>query len=284
MGDSTDTQWDPWLEACRNARGAISAMLDDNPTTALRAVELGIGEGGDRTLAVDAAAEDCVFAELERLAAEGHSFTAVSEERGEVRFSDGWLRVVIDPIDGSLNAKRAGGSVALSIAVSDGPTMADVLFGYVFDFGRSEEWIAVRGEGATLDGKPLDPNLPARRGPDGRVELIGIESANPALIAEAIGRTVGSAYRLRALGAIAVTLCQVAAARMDAMVSLASCRSFDAAAAQLIVREAGGCVAFPAFEDPLAAPLDLIAHSPVAAARDQEALNVACAIPAVSGK
>ncbi len=282
MSDSTDPQWLVWIEACRNARAAIAKMLDSNPTTVLRAVELGRGEGGDRTLAVDAAAEDCVFAELERLSSEGHSFTAVSEERGEVGFGDGYLRVVIDPIDGSLNAKRAGGSVALSIAIADGPTMADVLFGYVYDFGRSEEWVAVSGEGATLDGIRLDPTLPARRGPDGRVEIIGIESANPVLIAESIDRTVGTAYRLRALGAIAVTLCQVAAARMDAMVSLAACRSFDAAAAQLIVREAGGVVAFPAFEEPLGAPLDLIAHSPVVAARDQAALEVASSIPVTS--
>ena len=40
------------------------------------------------------------------------------------------------------------------------------------------------------------------------------------------------------------------------MVSLRNCRGVDAAAGQLIVREAGGVVSFPSCADPLAAPLD----------------------------
>ena len=44
---------------------------------------------GDRTLEIDALAEDAVFDGLGRLAAEGASFTAVSEERGTVVYGDG---------------------------------------------------------------------------------------------------------------------------------------------------------------------------------------------------
>jgi myo-inositol-1(or 4)-monophosphatase len=78
---------------------------------------------------------------------------------------------------------------------------------------------------------------------------------------------------------MAASLCQVAAARFDGMVSLRNCRSVDAAAAQLIVREAGGHCAFIAFEDPLAAPLDLEPHSPVVAARTAEALAELAGVP-----
>ena len=53
------------------------------------------------------------------------------------------------------------------------------------------------------------------------------------------------------------------------MVSLWNCRAVDAAAGQLIVRESGGVVAFPACDDPLAAPLDLEPRSPVVAARTE---------------
>ena len=53
-------------------------------------------------------------------------------------------RVVIDPVDGSLNAKRGLPLYALSIAIADGPTMADVVLGYVYDLGNGEEWIARR--------------------------------------------------------------------------------------------------------------------------------------------
>src|SRR3954447_2634923 len=96
-----------WLGACRRSVAAISTMLHDRPTTAERVIETGTrGEGGDRTLEIDAAAEDVVFAELERLHDAGARFTAVSEERGVVDFGSEDLFVVIDPIDGSLNAKR----------------------------------------------------------------------------------------------------------------------------------------------------------------------------------
>src|SRR5690242_8341473 len=145
-----------WLGACRRAAEQMRGVLRDYPTSRERVVETGErGGGGDRTLVIDQAAEDAVFAELDRLSAEGHRFTAVSEERGEVGFGSDEVLVVIDPLDGSLNAKRDLGSHALSIAVADGPTMADVAFGYVYDFGREEEWVARRGEGVLLDGEPL---------------------------------------------------------------------------------------------------------------------------------
>ena len=62
------------------------------------------------------------------------------------------------------------------------------------------------------------------------------------------------------------------AGRFDGMFTFKGCRAVDAAAAQLIVREAGGHVAFPGFEYPLGAPLDLLPHSPVVAARSEEGL------------
>src|SRR5688500_2832761 len=108
-----------WLLAARRATEEIAALLAQRPTVAERVRETGTrGEGGDRTLEIDAAAEAAVFAQLERLHRDGARFTAVSEERGVVDFgSDGTL-VVVDPIDGSLNAKRGMPHHALSIAVA----------------------------------------------------------------------------------------------------------------------------------------------------------------------
>ena len=214
-----------------------------------------------------------MFALLDDLHAAGQRFTVVSEERGEVDYGDDRVRVVIDPIDGSLNAKRDLPHHALSIAVADGPTMADVTFGYVYDFGPGEEWVARRGAGRQ-PGRPsrwIAAWASAATAP-ARLELVGIESADPRWVAESIDGLVARVHRLRALGSIAVSLCQVAAARLDAMLSLKRCRAFDAAAGQLIVREAGGHVAFPAFPDPLGAPLDLVPRSPVVAARTPAAV------------
>ena len=270
-----------WLAACRRAAAGVGAMLDAAPSTAERVEETGgLGGGGDLTLVIDARAEAVVFAELDRLHREENArFTAVSEERGVVDFGGDGAVVVIDPIDGSLNAKRGLPHHALSIAVADGPTMADVVFGFVQDFGSREEWRATRGGGAFLDGRRLPTNVRERRMRNGKLEVIGIESADPRWVREAADELADSAHRVRALGALAITLCQVAGARLDAMASIRNCRAVDVAAAQLIVREAGGVVAFTAFDDPLGAPLDLEPHSPVIAARTPAGLDQLRRIP-----
>lgn len=269
-----------WLGACRRAADGVRAVLRQNPTTAHRLRETGTtGGGGDQTLEIDQAAEDAVFAQLERLHGDGHRFCAVSEERGVVDFGDPGIKVVIDPIDGSTNAKRGLTHHALSIAVADGATMADVAFGYVLDLGPEEEWWARRGEGAFLDGGRLDPPG-ERRTEEGRLELVAIESAAPRWIAAAGAELEQTAGRVRAIGSIAISLCQVAATRVDGMATLWKCRAVDAAAAQLIVRESGGLVAFTAMGDPLAAPLDLEPRSPVVAARTPEALAELSRLPA----
>lgn len=269
-----------WTGACRRAAEGLRDVLAEYPTSQERVIETGeIGEGGDRTLVIDAAAEDAVFAELERLHGEGARFTAVSEERGEVDFGSPDHLVVIDPIDGSMNAKRGLGHTALSIAVATGPTMADVAFGYVYDFGPGEEWRASRGMGAFLNDMPLATPPPERRRPDGRLELVAIESADPKWLAASSDALTEVTGRIRALGTIAVSMCQVAATRVDGMATLWRCRAVDAAAAQLIVRESGGLVAFTAMEQPLGAPLDLLPHSPVVAARTPEALAELATVP-----
>jgi myo-inositol-1(or 4)-monophosphatase len=263
-----------WLGLCRRSVEGLAEVLAATPTTDERARETGTrGSGGDRTLEIDSSAESVVFHQLQALYDRGHRFSALSEERGEVDFGGGGVRVIIDPIDGSLNAKRDACHYALSVAVADGPTMADVAFGFVHDFGAREQWWARRGEGAWRDGILLDPTLPERRSRDGRLELLGIESSDPRWVAAAIEPLTMATRRLRALGTIASTLCQVAAARFDAMVTLQRCRGVDAAAGQLIVREAGGYISFADLDDPLDAPLDATPSSRLLAARSEETLR-----------
>jgi myo-inositol-1(or 4)-monophosphatase len=262
-----------WLGASRAAAQGLREVLREHPTSRERVIETGTrGEGGDRTLVIDEQAEEVVFGQLDALHAAGARFTAVSEERGVVDYGAEDVRVLIDPIDGSLNAKRGMSHYAISIAVADGPTMADVAFGFVYDFGPGEEWSARRGEGAWLQGRRIDTPQPERRLDDGRLEMIAIESSDPRWMAPAIDALAANVYRVRAIGSIAISLCQLATTRVDGMLTLWRTRAVDVAAAQLIVRETGALVDFPAFDEPLGAPLDLAPHSPVVAARTPEAL------------
>ncbi len=147
-----------WLELCRAAVEDVRGVLGDLPGRAEREPVVGTGLGGDETTAVDEAAERAIVG---RFAGSGESFRLVSEELGEKSFGDGtgpW--VVLDPIDGSLNAKRGVPFFSVSVAIADGPTMADVRFASVYDFGAREEWTAERGRGAFLDGQPHSAQPP----------------------------------------------------------------------------------------------------------------------------
>jgi myo-inositol-1(or 4)-monophosphatase len=145
--------------------------------------------------------------------------------------------------------------------------MADVEFGFVHDFGADEEFSARRGEGARLGDAPI-----AVAAETEKLEVVGLESAEPEWSLPVLEELRGRVYRLRVVGSIAITAAYVAAGRFDGMLSLRSCRSVDAAAAQLIVREAGGVVAFGdlALEQ---APLDLETRYPIAAACGETALQ-----------
>ena len=249
-----------WLDVCRTCVADVRAVLVELPTRAEREPVVGQGRGGDETTAIDKAAEDAIVA---RLRAVEEPLTIISEEAG--RLGDGPTVVVVDPIDGSLNAKRGIPLFALSIAVADGETMGDVHFGYVYDFGSGEEWIARRGEGATLNGERLNVQ------PKESIEILSFEATRTDLIARDISRVVDLAYRLRIMGSLAISLCHLAAGRLDAVCSLKGARSVDIAAAQLLVREQG--LAIELFDDERRfeeAELDLQGRSRVAAAGTAE--------------
>ncbi len=248
-----------WLALCREAVDDVRDVLAELPTRADREPVVGAGEGGDETTAIDQAAERAVLARFDAV----EDVTFVSEEVGTL--GEGRVRVVIDPIDGSLNAKRGIGFFALSVAVASGPTMGDVEFGFVHDFGSEEEWTATRGQGAFLNGRHLDGDRPKDR-----IEILSFEATRTASVAEKAAAVVDLAYRLRIMGSLALSLCHLAAGRVDAVCSLKPARSVDIAAAQLLVRERG--LAIDLFEDPpfAAAPLDVEGRSRVVAAGTPE--------------
>jgi myo-inositol-1(or 4)-monophosphatase len=257
---------DRWNAICREATAAVAAAVESLPTRAEREPVHAAGAGGDDTTAVDAAAEAAVVSVLERAAGNAPGFALVSEELGERDFGepDGTV-VVVDPIDGSLNAKRGVPHFSLSIAVAEGRTMDDVVLGFVHDFGTGEEWTAVRGAGARLGGAPLEGP-----GPKDEVEVLALEATTTELLSAGAAAAVGFAYRARVLGSLALSLCHLAAGRVDAVCSLKPARSVDIAAAQLLVRERGFAIDTPDAPPFGGHPLDLEGRSRVVAGATPE--------------
>lgn len=260
---------DQWIAACRRAVEVQKRVFAEHRGIEARTKYDGVGEGGDNTLVIDRLCEDAIFDELDALHREGHEFAAVSEERGSVAFGNGAsdLQVVIDPIDGSLNARRTIPLHSVSIAVAEGGSMEDVTFGYVYEFGAGEEFIATPDGGAQLDGQRI------KAPPGDGLELVALEASKPERVVKAAEVLRDRAYRLRSPGSIAVDLAYVACGRFDGMITTRSCRSVDAAAGQLIARAAGATVDFggEALDE---TPLDLAARYDLAAARTDNDLAV----------
>jgi myo-inositol-1(or 4)-monophosphatase len=247
----------PWLERSRAAVVDVKAVLAAMPTRAEREAPIGRGEGGDITIALDKAAEEAVLAHFEL-----DDVRIVSEEIG-VR-GEGSITVLIDPIDGSQNAGRGVPYFALCIAVAEGDTIADVVFGYVYDFGANEEWMAIRGEGAFLNDQPLTEE------PKATIELLSVEATRASLVADRLPHLVPFVDRVRIMGAQAITFCHLAAGRTDAVVCLKASRTVDFAAAALLITERG--FSLHAIDGPPVAtiPLDLQARSRLCAALNTE--------------
>jgi myo-inositol-1(or 4)-monophosphatase len=260
----------PWLAAFRRACDRVGELARAMPP-AERAEPQGDGAGGDVTVLIDRRAEDIV---LEELAAVGLPARVVTEELGEAVLpagpGDGTV-IVVDPIDGSLNATRGLPCFSTSLALAEGPAMGDVTLGVVRDHVSGEEWLAERGAGAFLDGEPI---AAAPAAGDGIMEVVLLEGAYPRRLAPAAEALDGRVGRVRVLGSLALSLCHAAAGRADGMAGLVPGRAVDVAAAQLVAREAGLVVGMPGEADLPLAPLDVTTGIPIAAAPSREGLEL----------
>ncbi|HVP74923.1 MAG TPA: inositol monophosphatase family protein [Gaiellaceae bacterium] len=247
-----------WLAVCRAVVLDVQRVLEELPTRVEREPVVGAGLGGDETTAIDQAAEDAIVARFR-----GLDVTIVSEEVGRV--GTGSTLVVVDPIDGSVNAKRGIPFFALSLALAAGERMDDVFLGFVHDFGTGEEWVAHRNGGAWLNGERLGAIRPKDT-----IDILSLEATRSRLIARDAPKVAELAYRLRVMGSLALSLCHLAAGRVDAVCSLKGARSVDIAAAQLLVRELGLAIDLFDVREPFGeAPLDLEGRSRVAAAGNE---------------
>ena len=242
----TDADAAAWVEVLtRAADRAADAVAAIPPHE--RGTEVGRGQGGDTTLVIDRDAEAAIIGVLEQAHAGGMRFDLMSEEVGERSFGGGGTLVIVDPIDGSRNARRGLPEFAVSLAVTDGPRLSDVRVGLLRHLGTGETVVAVRGEGVMVDGQPM-----GRRDYRG-LWLVVVEGASPRCLTAAMDH-LGHASRIRSLGSLALSMQYVALGRLDGLAVLRPGRIVDIAAATLIAKEAGVIVT-----DEHGQPLDAVA-------------------------
>ena len=196
---------------------------------------LGVGAGGDTTVELDRAAEEVVLTGLESIAGRGEKFSVLSEEVGRRSFGADYPMVLVDPVDGSLNAKQGVPLFGLMLAVVDGPTVGDASAGLVLNLSTGDEWRAERGRGASRAGQPV---VPLRAQDPTRLELLGLESTPRALtVARPL---VERASKIRILGSMAISIALTSAGAFDVFCAPIPVRVFDMTASLLLLEETGG--------------------------------------------
>jgi myo-inositol-1(or 4)-monophosphatase len=261
-----------WIEAFRNIGTQMRAGLSDILNREGGSISLGKGAGGDKTFPVDKWAEDIVIAELDRVHREGESFTLVSEELGIRKFGDGKKIVLVDPIDGSNNAKSGIPFFSTSIALLNGNTLADLAAAYVVNLAAGDEFWASRGSGAFKNGNPVTTS--SSEG----IAIVAFEASNPGHDIPKLLPLLAHAKRTRCFGSTALDLAYLAAGSYSVFATASPSRAFDFAAGMLILQEAGGVIT-----DLSGAPLDnhaagLERTAPLLASKNRKAHDEALSV------
>ncbi|GAC1441041.1 MAG: inositol monophosphatase family protein [Mycobacteriales bacterium] len=148
------------------------------------------------------------------------------------------LRWVVDPIDGTVNYLYGIAQWAVSIGIEDADGS---VVGVVLDPSKDELWRAVRGQGSTLNGRPLRCSGATVLAQSLVATGFGYDERRRAAQARILPVLLPAVRDIRRLGAGALDLCAVAAGRVDAYYEQ-GLSPWDLSAGRLIATEAGARV------------------------------------------
>ncbi|MBU1043423.1 MAG: inositol monophosphatase [Candidatus Omnitrophica bacterium] len=183
---------------------------------------------------VDEKAEELIVKKLSKAFPE---YGILAEERPEEKKGD--CKWIIDPIDGTTNFAHGFPFFAVSIALEK---QGETVLGVVYDPMRDELFTACKTKGAFLNKK--------------RISVSQVKDMGKAFLATGFAYNfkttkqnnfnnfsnfMMASMAVRRAGAATLDLCYVACGRFDGFWELDLC-PWDTAAAELIVREAGGKV------------------------------------------
>jgi len=244
------TDWPTVLKAAsQNMKKEILVLYH----TAEAGKGFGIGAGGDITKKIDLAAEKAL---LDTVREYNVSCTLVSEESGTHRIGAKSSKYLLttDPLDGTTNALRGLPFMATSLAVSQKPCLKEIEVALVSDLIHNVTYTAERGHGAFRNGEAIKPSKIVSL--EEAVVGVDLNTFKAKQLVNQIIHVFEQTKHVRHFGANALEICYVADGSTDAFIDIrGKLRVTDVAAAQLILREAGGIITTPEGKT-LDAPLD----------------------------
>jgi len=226
-----------------------------------------IGAGGDITSKIDFLAEKSV---INALIKHNIDFHLVSEEIGDKYFGDkkNYEKcqdyIIMDPVDGSLNANRGIPYCCISVAHANGPTSNNTSEGVILNLYTKDMYWAIKGKGAFLNNEPISVSKLSNI--DRAVMGVALNDDEPlSTTVQKYQPLINMIHKIRVMGSEALEICNVADGSFDIFMDVrGGVRIVDIAASILIVQEAGGIV-FSSEGLPLNLPLTIKSKSSVIA-------------------
>ncbi|MDO5825247.1 MAG: hypothetical protein BZ137_07385 [Methanosphaera sp. rholeuAM130] len=234
-----------WLNISNEMSDSVEKAINDSRKDPELSSITKMGADGTPTHKIDEYAENAAIKVLENT---GKSLILISEEIGKIKIGSDKAEVLIilDPLDGTTNATRQMPCYGISIAIADledvydinDVTLENIEIGYVKNFPTGDAYRAVKNQGATKNGIPINSISNVKRVRDSTLCTYVYRAKS-----EKLSNLCSSVRRIRIMGSIAIEMCYVADGVYDAYLDIGKIvRILDIAASQLIIRENNGVI------------------------------------------